>query len=103
MENKITTITLDANNISWRQELDYSYLFALGTLEHLDGLLATRGYLYLNEIYEQFYAAWEPERENICLEVRRGDSLGRIIKVSEINKNVVIELFKITHETKKWA
>lgn len=40
--------------------------FALMTVVALNDRLKYRGYLYLNQIYENFGVKWDPKKENTC-------------------------------------
>ena len=58
------TIIFDENAIHWTQNRDYNLSYAKTRGEYLNDILAIRGYLYLNQIYEKFGVEWNPEDIN---------------------------------------
>ena len=60
--NRDTTVTsiCDDFNSYWRR------LFLYTECNHIKDLLTVRGYVYLNQIYEQLYVKWDPKWDNPC-------------------------------------
>ena len=52
-----------ANNVFIRQQEIY-----------LNDLLKTRGYIYLNTIYETLGIKWDPDRNNVCFRYKPNDT-----------------------------
>lgn len=60
------TIIVDRMNPMWNIDqklVEYTFRHIF---EYCKDILKYRGYIYLNQIYEQLGAAWNPDDENIC-------------------------------------
>ena len=61
------TIILDPNYSPYVvKSREYNRMLALNEIVHLNDLLKYRGYLYLNQIYENLMVKWDPKKENTC-------------------------------------
>lgn len=43
--------------------------------EYVNDILRVRGYIYLNQIYEQLGLCWDPTRTNECILYEKGKSI----------------------------
>lgn len=65
------TITFDVNCVESPDEA-YNRLYLNARCLYLQGLFMSRGYLYLNYIYESLGAKWNPDWENRCYRIENG-------------------------------
>jgi hypothetical protein len=63
----LKTITFDERNPCWVTDVEVNIMFLRHKEVHLNDILLHYGYLYLNQIFEQLYATWNPDDENLCL------------------------------------
>lgn len=63
---KLKAITYDSKNSTWEDNKEYNHLFLLVQERYIRDLLRTRGYIYLNQIYELVGAKWNPDDDNPC-------------------------------------
>lgn len=78
----MTEIRFDSNCLAWVRDLKNNEFFIDRQIEYFTEKLRYKGYLYLNEVYEAFGAAWNPENENVCF--RNADEfLVAIEKISD--------------------
>lgn len=47
----------------------------IGIENYLNSLLEHRGYVYLNQVYEELHLPWDPKKENRCYNHRNGDRI----------------------------
>lgn len=66
------TIIFDSKSAMWYYDWEYSMMFIKMQIQHLKDTCKYRGYLYLNEVYESFGVAWDPDEENICYKQASG-------------------------------
>ena len=92
----MTTIKFDRNCAGWTNE-DYrnQCFLNLQTL-YISEILKSRGYLYLNNIYEILGVQWDPNWNNICFLAEFGE-LYYEIERDEENEEYLIKIhqFKI--------
>lgn len=60
----LTTITFDATSAHWTNSRDCNFAFLRVSEKYMDDLIRHRGYVYLNEVYEQLGIKWNPEDVN---------------------------------------
>ena len=60
------TIIFDDDSVGWTSDVDLNLEFLKLQAEYINDTLKYRGYVYLNQIYEQFGAKWNPELVNSC-------------------------------------
>ena len=68
----MNVITFDTTCARWVPNRESNISFLNMTIGYLRGLHATRGYIYLNQIYEAFGARWNPDWKNICYKTEEG-------------------------------
>ena len=66
------TLVFDENCIGWTRNFDINREFLKRIRSSLNEALINRGYVYLNQIYEYLYLAWNPDDENICYRKENG-------------------------------
>lgn len=59
-------IVFDESSVVWTNSRSYDLAFVRTSMFYLNDLIRARGYLYLNDIYEQFGLVWNPDDENTC-------------------------------------
>ena len=69
---------------------EYNLLFVRGTMRYCTDEMRSLGYIYLNDIYEKFGVAWNPNDDNVCYTMT--NSLGYLFSYQELPNN---EGFKI--------
>lgn len=60
------TIYFDSTSSEYRKNWECNRLFLWGQMHYFKDMVKYRGYLYLNQIYENLGIAWNPNEENIC-------------------------------------
>ena len=55
----------DTGNPSWVWSKEWNCIFIEKTMDRLGVTLRSKGYVYLNEIYEAFGVKWDPQRDNL--------------------------------------
>ena len=60
-------IMFDNKNILWEESNEGNIMQIRTTMEHLNDILERRGYIYLNQIYEEFFVRWDTQRCNHCI------------------------------------
>lgn len=63
------TITFDKNCAGWTENNENNLLFLRNTAAYLEDLFKYRGYVYLNQIHENFGIGWNTNDKNICYSV----------------------------------
>lgn len=87
------SLLFDRSNYFWEEDEAYNLAFIRLTAKHLNDLLSARGYLYLNDIYENFGMAWNPEWENKVIKYNTEDDTRIQLKATPINnEDIKIEL-----------
>lgn len=67
------TIVFDSNASYWSKNLEMNRTYLNLQRYYLKDRLIYKGYLYLNEIYDTFGVAWNPDDENVCYRYGKGD------------------------------
>lgn len=67
----LANITFDKQNTNWTNDQSYNHMFLLMEERYINDLIRSRGYVYLNQIYEALDTKWNPNDENPC--IKRGD------------------------------
>lgn len=62
-------IIIDKNKLIHKEREDFLNVFIKSNAMYLVDLYMTRGYLYLNQIYERFELQWDPVLANTCLNI----------------------------------
>lgn len=60
-------VSFDEYNPNWVKSREYNILFLHCALDHINGIIKNRGYIYLNQIYETLGAKWNPDWDNPCV------------------------------------
>ena len=60
------TILFDESCAGWCKNREVSRMFLARQSNYLAELLLSRGYVYLNQVYECLGAKWDPTWENLC-------------------------------------
>lgn len=66
------TIMFDERCAGWSKNVEWNKMFLHIQKEYLNERLRSKGYMYLNGIYESLGASWDPDEENICYRARDG-------------------------------
>lgn len=66
------TILFDKNSAGWTNNQDSNKMFLKTQIVYLKIKCTAKGYIYLNEVYETFGSAWNPDEENVCYRHNRG-------------------------------
>ena len=61
------TIYFDKSCPYWSKDDEMNRYFLNHQMDYVMDLIKHRGYIYLNQIYEQIGVEWDTERENICI------------------------------------
>jgi hypothetical protein len=69
------TLTFDKNSSRWERDYELNKLFIRTQLTFIQDLYETRGYIYLDTIYDLFGLRWNPYEENICWILERDGEL----------------------------
>lgn len=69
------TIIFDNGSFKWEDDYETNRCTIRSTTRFLYGLFDVRGYMYLNDIYEQFGIAWDPHEYNECF-IKGSNSFG---------------------------
>lgn len=78
-------IIFDRNSPYWNEDGGFNLLFLRAQERYLNDLAKSRGYIYLNQIYEVLGVCWNPENENECL---------------KYDKNYIVQFqFEVFHES----
>ena len=85
-------IIFDHTNCHWVDDRDYNHLFIRVRGKHINAILKVRGYIYLNDIYEDFGVKWNPECENTCILYKCDDKNSIVFDIDEVCENT----FEIT-------
>lgn len=64
---KLGTIMFDEKVYTWENNEGYNYMLLRHVEQHINDLVRSRGYIYLNQIYETIGVNWNPEQENPCV------------------------------------
>lgn len=64
-------IMFDKNSNNWTNDFGYNISFLSQIERFVNELINSRGYIYLNRIYELLGVKWDPNNENQC--VIKGD------------------------------
>ena len=56
---------------------------------YLNDLLEHRGYVYLNQIYEELHLPWDPKKENRCYNRENGDRIEFDIRKEKQGINIL--------------
>ena len=86
------TFTFDRDNLEWQNNMEFNKAVIKAHVDFLGKMFETRGYIYLNDIYEFFHIKWDPRRINQCLIY--GED-GNEIRLIHIDENVDGILFTI--------
>ena len=84
-------IKFDKTCMGWNSNPEHSKAFIDANRNYIFERLYTRGYVYLNEIYETFGIEWDPKRDNVCYQPCN-DGLGILVNPAE-NGTFVIMIF----------
>lgn len=60
------TIIVDDQSFIWSKDRNLAESALRCVFSYCKDVLRYRGYIYLNQIYEQLGANWNPDDENIC-------------------------------------
>ena len=78
-------ITFDVNSAGWSPDGVHNRLYLKTQCQYFQELFMSRGYLYLNHIYESLGKKWNPDWENRCYRIENGplrmkiyDGLGEV-------------------------
>lgn len=60
------TIVFDDKSMAWTRDVDRNLMYLHCQAAHLEELFNCRGYMYLNQIYENIGVKWNPGMVNGC-------------------------------------
>lgn len=60
------TIYFDSTSSEYRKDWESNRFFLWGQMHYFKDMVKYRGYLYLNQIYENLGMTWNPNEENVC-------------------------------------
>ena len=60
------TIAFNERCLGWTENMETNKFYLIHNFHYLSELFSARGYLYLNQIFEQIGAPWNPDWENVC-------------------------------------
>ena len=65
----LNTVTMHFNetNLMFVRNNEYNRHFVRHTAAMILATLESRGYVYLNQVYEAYGVKWNPEWENVCI------------------------------------
>lgn len=61
-----TVIVFNKDNYGWTTDSKYNLSYIKHCIVHWTDLFNARGYLYLNQMYEDLRQKWNPDEINIC-------------------------------------
>lgn len=93
--SKIITIPFNARSKLYTTDQQFVVYVLRTQEEYINDLIRTRGYIYLNQIYEMLGVEWDPECENIC--VKRQDGLMTYVEFETFNNSDGSLLMHIHH------
>lgn len=64
-EDGMTELSFDENSMYWMEDHEYNKIFIDKTEKEINEFIESKGYIYLNQIYELLGIPWDPEKENI--------------------------------------
>ena len=64
--NETSFIFNKDTSINYESDEQWSLLYCRSQKRYLEDIYRTRGYIYLNQIYEQYGVKWNPEWANHC-------------------------------------
>lgn len=68
----LTKVVFDTKNTNWTNDRSHSHMFLFMEERYINDMIRSRGYIYLNQIYEALDIEWNPEYENPC--IKRGNA-----------------------------
>ena len=87
------TIKFDEHSGFWRKDLDTNLYFVKHQCEYLMEKCKAIGYIYLNDIYQSFGVAWNPNWDNTCYLCNEDSTLEfEITYIPEKSVDIVIEI-----------
>lgn len=60
------TIVFDDKSMAWARDVDQNLMYLRYRANYLENLFDCRGYMYLNQIYENLGVKWNPGMVNEC-------------------------------------
>lgn len=63
----LTTITFDEYASAWTANREFNVMFLRTSERYINEIAMRRGYVYLNQIFEQLGVRWNPDDENPCI------------------------------------
>ena len=89
----ITKIVFDETSSLWESDFEFNKIFTISRLMYIRDFYRTRGYIYLNKIYEAFELVWNPYNENISWIYERDGELYWSIQYDEqSHSQIIIEI-----------
>lgn len=85
------TIKFDQSSPAWYKYEGMNQMFLTQEVEYLRTRFVTRGYIYLNTIYEALGVQWNPEWENRCW-VKGRDNFVIIFEESETEGEFIVAI-----------
>lgn len=85
------TIIFDQTSLAWNKDDEFNRYFIRQQVFYILEKLRWRKYLYLNEIYQAFKIAWNPDWENTCY--RNVDEFKIDLEPSAKDRAYVIKIY----------
>lgn len=63
-------IKFDSKNYNWKSDQECNRMFLHITEQHINDVIRARGYIYLNQIYEELGCEWNPDDRNVCVRTK---------------------------------
>lgn len=63
----LMTIAFDEKASAWTPNREVNIMFLRTTEKYVNEIVMRRGYIYLNQIFEQLGVKWDPDDENPCI------------------------------------
>lgn len=68
-------VIFDHNSPYWNKDDEWNLMYIRQQTLYMTSLLNSKGYVYLNRIYESLGVEWNPENENPCAIYSKGHSI----------------------------
>jgi hypothetical protein len=87
----VITFKFDQSSPEWYKHDEMNRVFLTQQVDYIRIRFITRGYIYLNTIYERFGVQWNPESENHCW-IKGRDNFVIIFEESETEGEFIVAI-----------